>query len=71
MKRMKSQTGEEPSASAINEEIEGAPASKEASQARSDITQVAGIEHDGATNRLSSWETLALIARTGMYLDLF
>ncbi len=71
MKRMKSKTADEPSASAINEEIEEAKATRDASQARSDITQVAGIEHDGATNRLSSWEILALIARTGMYLDLF
>ncbi len=60
-----------PTAMTRDKAIEEAKATTDASPARSDITQVEGIEQDGATNRLSSWEILARIARTGMYLDLF
>jgi hypothetical protein len=68
---MKSKATEEASVLTRDEAIEKANSATEVPQARSDITQVERIEHDGAAKRYISWDILAFIGQIGMYRDLF
>lgn len=68
---MKSEAIEKSTAAMKDEAIEEAKATTGASSARSVIIPVERVERNGAADRPSSWEILARIARTGMYLDLF